>query len=556
MDSCASVSERTISITSRIRKEIENTTFDVVVIGGGIIGAGIARDAAMRGLKVALFERNDFSSGTTSGSTRLIHGGLRYLEMLDFRLVRMDLRERETLLRIAPHLVKPLQFFMPFYSRSPFYRLKMRLGMILYDALSFDKSLPGRRYLSAGELRAQEPHLRADNLQGASGFFDAQVNSPERLCLENILSARENGAAAFSYAEVTGALRFGRTIIGVRVRDLLEDDEIEIRSRMVVNAAGPWVDRLAARLTPNWRRRIRTTKGIHIACPPICRHAMALFSPVDGRLFFVIPWLSYTWVGTTDTDFADDPGSARADGSDVQYLLDSASAYFPEIAASPILFSNTGIRALVKEKGDESSISRMHRMVDGEREGTPGLITVLGGKITGYRAIAEEVTNLICRKLKHRRSCLTAVTPLPGAQGAALISEPAPVGRKTLDHLIALYGSRASDVLALASSDGRLKEPLAPDYPDIAAQVVFAVRAEQCLQVLDFIERRTLLGFTPDQGRKALPGVISWMSRELAWSTTWETGQMESYEQRRQQTQKFAEELKRPVLLPERSQSL
>jgi glycerol-3-phosphate dehydrogenase len=542
-------------MSGRIRKEVQNTTFDVVIIGGGIIGAGIARDAAMRGFKVALFERNDFSSGTTSGSTRLIHGGLRYLEMLDFRLVRMDLRERETLLRIAPHLVKPLQFFMPFYSRSPFYRLKMRLGMILYDALSFDKTLPRRRYLSADELRALEPHLRADNLQGASGFFDAQVNSPERLCLENILSAREHGAVAFNYAEVIGASRSGQAIAGVRVRDLLDDDEIEIRSRMVVNASGPWVDRVAATLSADWKRRIRTTKGIHIACPPICGHAMALFSPVDGRLFFVIPWLGYTWIGTTDTDFAGDPGSARADGMDVQYLLDSARAYFPEIAASPILFSNAGIRALVKEKGDESSISRMHRLVDGEREGAPGLLTVLGGKITGYRAIAEEVTNLICRKLKHRRLCLTVVAPLPGAQGAVLIPESAPVDRKTLDYLISLYGSRVSQVLALASSDTGLREPLAPDYPDIAAQVVFAVRAEHCVQVLDFIERRSLLGFTPDQGRKALPGVISWMSRELAWSMSQETRQMESFEQRRQQTRHFAEELKRPVPLTEQSPS-
>jgi glycerol-3-phosphate dehydrogenase len=543
-------------MSSRIRRETEKTEFDVAVIGGGIIGAGIARDAAMRNLKVALFERNDFSCGATSGSTRLVHGGLRYLEMLDLRLVRMDLRERETLLRIAPHLVKPLQFLMPFYSRSLLFRLKMRLGMVLYDVLSFDKSLPSRRYLSADELMTVEPHLRADKLQGASGFFDAQVNSPERLCLENILSAREHGAVAFNYAEVTAGLPSGRGIAGVRVRDLFQDGEVEVRSRIVVNAAGPWVDRVAAKLTTNWQRQIRTTKGIHIACAPVCRHAMALFSPIDRRLFFVIPWLGYTWLGTTDTDFVEDPASARADGSDVQYLLDSASSYFPEIGASPILFSNAGVRALVKDKGDESSISRMHRLMDGERAGTPGLITVLGGKITGYRAIAEEVTNLICRKLKNRRPCLTAITPLPGAQKAALIPESSAVDQETLDHLKTLYGSRASQVLELASSDEHLKEPLDPGYRDIAAQVVFAVRSEQCVRVLDFIERRTLLGFTPDQGRRALPGVVSLMSCELGWSSSRVTQEIESYEQRRQQTQKFIEELKRPAQLWDQSQSL
>ncbi len=535
------------NMNGRIRAGCDNIQFDIAIIGGGIIGAGIARDASMRGLRVALFERGDFSSGTTSGSTRLIHGGLRYLEMLDFRLVRMDLRERETLISIAPHLVKPLLFLVPFYRRSPLYRLKMRLGMVLYDALSFDKSLPSRRYLSAGELQALEPRLCTDDLQGASGFYDAQVNSPERLCLENILSAREHGAVTFNYAEVTGAHRLHQSLTGVRVRDVLDGEEVDVRSRIVVNAAGPWVDRLASKLAPDWRRQIRTTKGIHIACLPVCRHALALSSPIDGRLFFILPWLGYTWVGTTDTDYPGDPGTVRAEGSDVQYLLDSARAYFPDIAAHPILFSNAGVRALVQDKGDESSISRMHRLVDGQRDGSPGLITVLGGKITGYRAIAEEVTDLICRKLGNRRPCLTSTAHLPGAQNIALVPEPAPVDAETLSHLKALYGSRYVQVLDLVSRDWRLKERLAPEYPDIAAQVVFAVREEQCLRVLDFIERRTLLGFAPDQGSKAVPSAVSLMSRELSWKKPEETREIESYEQRRWQTHQFEQELNRPT---------
>ncbi len=534
----------------RIRRECGNARFDVAIVGGGIIGAGIARDAAMRGLSVALFERNDFGSGTTSGSTRLIHGGLRYLEMLDFRLVRMDLRERETLLRIAPHLVKPLHFVMPFYSRSPLHRLKMRLGMVLYDALSFDKSLPNRSYFSANELRQMEPQLRAEGLQGACGFFDAQVNSPERLCLENIISASGHGAVVFNYAEVTGAVQSGGAITGVRVRDLLEGgEELEINARIVVNAAGPWVDKLAGKLTPGWRRQVRTTKGIHIACPPVCKHAMALISPVDGRLFFVIPWLGYAWIGTTDTDFADDPSSARADGDDVRYLLDSAGEYFAGIEGETVFFGNAGVRALVKDEGDESSISRMHRILDGERSGTPGLITVLGGKITGFRAISEESTDLICRKLKNRGPCLTARTNLPGAQGAGRAEPPAgPWDAETLEHLRALYGSRSSRVLELAAGDARLRERLGAPYPDIAAQVVFAVGEEQCRCVLDFMERRTLLGFTPDQGRAALPVVISLMSRELSWPAERQRMEVESYERRVKQTRLFAEELDASVV--------
>ena len=525
-----------------LKMELEYTTFDVAIIGGGIIGAGIARDAAMRGWKVALFEKGDFGGGTTSGSTRLIHGGLRYLEMLDFRLVRMDLRERETLLRIAHHLIKPLQFLMPFYSRSPVFRAKMRLGMRLYDLLSYDKSLPSRCYLTREQLLTLEPHLRREGLQGASGFFDAQVNSPERLCLENILSAREHGAATFNYCEVTGAKTDGSALQGLLVCDLLEGDELEVKTRIVVNAAGPWVDKVGARLSDNWQHRIRTTKGIHIACPPLCRHALALSSPIDSRLFFVIPWLGYTWVGTTDTDFGADPGEVNAEASDVRYLVESAAAYFPQIARAPIIFSNAGVRALVEEKGNESSISRMHKIMDGERAGARGLITVLGGKITGYRAIAEETTDMICRKLGNHRRCVTAATPLPGARPALPAQRRNGVAQETADHLAKLYGSRASQLLDLVSEDRSLVEPLAPDYPDIAAQVIFAVRFEQCVRASDFINRRTLLGFAPDQGSKAVPAVVELMGRELSWSPSRRRDEIEECARHRSRIHQHAEE--------------
>src|SRR5918999_343848 len=188
---------------------LDKEIFDVAVIGGGIIGCGIARDAALRGLRVALFERRDFGSGTTAASTRIVHGGLRYLEMFDFRLVRLDLREREILLRIAPHLVKPLQFLLPFYGLNPFHRTRMRAGLFLYDLLSFDKSLPSRKRLTRDEVIEREPHLSKRGLKGAASYYDAQVALPERLCLENILDACAHGARAYNYAEVTGAIREG-----------------------------------------------------------------------------------------------------------------------------------------------------------------------------------------------------------------------------------------------------------------------------------------------------------------------------------------------------------
>jgi glycerol-3-phosphate dehydrogenase len=472
---------------------LTSARFDVIIVGGGIIGAGIARDAALRGLSVALFERRDYASGTTSGSTRLIHGGLRYLEMLDFALVRMDLRERETLLRIAPHLVKPLEFLLPFYEGGSLSPFEARAGMLLYDVLSFDKSLRRHRHLTATEVLREEPGLRAAGLSGGVGYYDAQVNSPERLTIENIVDALAHGAITLNYAEVTAATRGG-----VLVRDLLSGDESEVRGTVVVNASGPWFDRVAARLEPHPRRLIRTTKGIHLAHRPINRNALALTSPVDGRLFFVIPWLGYSWIGTTDTDFREDPGEARATEDDVEYLLKSAGAYFAEARAADIFWTNSGVRALVMKHGRESAVSRRHRIVS-----EPGLVSVLGGKITGYRAIAQEATDAICRQLRACARCRTAVEPLPGARGEA----------SDRDHLDRLYGNRAAEVRRLADADPPLGARLAPQYPDIAAQVVFAVREEQCVNADDFIFRRALLGFSPDQGASARTCVEQWIAR-------------------------------------------
>ncbi len=494
-------------------------SYDVIVVGGGIIGAGVARDAALRGLSAAVFEKQDFGSGTTSGSTRLIHGGLRYLEMLDFRLVRMDLRERETLLRIAPHLVKPLEFLVPFYDRSLFYRTKLRVGMLLYDALSYDRSLPGHRFLNAKETIAAEPGISARGLQGVAAYYDAQVNSPERLALENLLDARARGASLHNYTEVTGALRDSDGIRGVRVRDVLTGEEREVTGQVVVNASGPWFDRVAPALAPHPRALIRATKGIHIACEPVSRSAVVLFSQADGRLFFVIPWLGYSWVGTTDTDFTDDPGCARATAEDVAYLLESAAPFFPGLAAGRVLWSNAGVRALVRQPGTESSVSRLHRIVDGAAAGAPRLVSVAGGKITGDRASAEEAVDMVCRKLKHREKSTTAQTPLPGGGDAA--GAPA--------HLQAIYGARAAEVARLAAEEPTLAEPLAAGYPDIAAQVAFAVREEQCVRLSDFLLRRSLVGFTPDQGMEAAPRAAALMAAELQWSETRTAAELESY---------------------------
>lgn len=461
--------------------KLSDRTYDVVVIGGGIIGAGVARDAALRGLSVALVEKNDFGSGTTAGSTRLIHGGLRYLEMYDFGLVRMDLREREILLRIAPHLVKPLEFLIPFYGASLWFRTKMRVGMALYDLLSYDKSLPNHRMLSAEETLAEEPSLRKEGLQGAAAYYDAQVSMPERLCLENIIDAERRGAEVRSYTEVVSAEEKDGRIQAVRVRCRETGETAELRAKVFVNATGAWFDRVARQTGDAHAPRIRTTKGIHITCERMNLKANVLFSPLDGRLFFVIPLLGHCWIGTTDTDFNDDPGAVRADGDDVEYLLRSVEPFFPRVRELAIYSSNAGVRALVKQEGSASSVSRMHKIAETQ----PGMISVLGGKITGYRAIAEEAVDAVCKQLQHRQPCRTHQELLPGA----LTERPT----------------------------------------DAAEAVRWAVEKEHCSHVADYLLRRQPAAFAADQGRGEAEAVTEIMAGLLGWSLEVQERELERF---------------------------
>lgn len=481
---------------------LSSGAFDVAIIGGGIIGAGIARDLALRGASVALVEKGDFGGGTTSGSTRLIHGGLRYLEMLDFGLVRMDLREREILLRIAPHLVKPLEFRIPFVGHSAWFRAKMRVGLTLYDILSYDRSLPGRRFLGAAETLADEPALVHEGLQGAGSYYDAQVRLPERLCLENLIDAAARGAVVANYTTVTGANLKDGAVESLQIRDNETGESATLRARVFVNATGAWFDRTHALLAGKTSRRIRTTKGIHLTCAPMVRKANVLFSPLDGRLFFVIPLLGKTWIGTTDTDYKDDPTDVHAEAADIEYLLRSVEPFFPEVRRLPIYSTNAGVRALVRQEGSESSVSRLHRV----EETQPSMFSVLGGKITGYRAIAEETSDAVARRLGLNAPCRTAADPLPGGG-------PAPAG-----DLGALYGSRAPQVAALDDGAGPL-----------SAQARFAARHEFCRHLDDFLLRRTEFAFAPDMGLSVAPAAAAALAAELNWSPERQAQELERF---------------------------
>ena len=495
---------------------IAGQTFDVAIIGGGIIGCGIARDAARRGLRVVLLERHDFGSGTTAASTRIIHGGLRYLETADFRLVRMDLRERETLLRVAPHLVKPLEFVIPFASVGAIDRLKLRAGLTLYDALAPANSLPRHR---------------ASRREAA--YYDARIDSPERLAIENLLDAVAHGAHALNYVAVTGSVRDGARLTGVAVRDCWTETGASIRARTTVNATGAWLERVAATIGTGLPERIRTTKGVHLVCPPVTDRAVVLFSRLDRRLMFAIPRLGQTWIGTTDTDYSGDPADATATRDDVDYVLESVRGALPSLTDDDVLYATAGVRALVMQGGTASSVSRMHRVIDGELRGSPGLVSIMGGKLTGYRAIAEEATDIICRRLGVAERATTADEPLPGGQGSGVTSAGVP------PHLYDLYGSRAGEVMRLAAEHPDFARALSPKYPDIGAQVAFAARHEYCATVADFLRRRSLLGSTGDQGWDAAAAVAALLARELQWPADRRHREIEAYARGIERTRSF-----------------
>lgn len=522
------------SVIKRNFNALTGETFDVVVAGGGIIGAGIARDLALRGLKTLLIEKDDFAGGTTSRSSRLIHGGLRYLRHLEFGLVRQDMREREVLLHIAPHLVYPLPFLIPV--TQPLESVTMALGMRLYGLLSFDKSLPSRHYLSRRETLEMEPGLEMEKLRGAYLYYDCQVPFVERLCLENVLSAAEHGTITLNHARLTGMLRKGNSVRGVQVEDTLTGEIYQIATRLLVNAAGPWVDNVLSTLQSRPKPLIRKTKGIHLLIPQICRQAMVLVARTDGRLFFIIPWQGYSLVGTTDTDYSGDPDSVCADAEDVAYLLTAVRQSFPSVRMEDIFYTTAGLRTLIGSSGNRASnISRQHKLTDHEqKDGLSGLISILGGKITGYRAIAREVVDLVCQKLSLKVACQTAEIPLPGApavprekikQAAQESGLPLP----TVTHLAALYGSRYQQVLELLPGDSRGKQPVCPHCPDILAQVWHAVRQESALTLGDFLLRRSFIGMGSCQGLDGVETVAGEMGRLLQWSATEQQRQIETY---------------------------
>ena len=505
---------------------------DLIVVGAGINGAGIARDAALRGLRVLLLDKGDVASGTTAWATRLIHGGLRYLEHREVGLVRESLRERARLLRIAPHLVRPLPLIIPIYRGDRRGRALIRAGMLAYDLLSFDKSLPRHRILGRHAALRREPGLAGQGLRGAAVFYDAQVEYAERLALENVLEARMHGASVRTYHEVAQILSSEGRVTGVAGRDVLTGEAFSARAPAVANVAGPWVDRVLAGARGKPRQRlIGGTKGSHIIVGPFPgapHDALYVEARHDGRPFFIIPWNDAYLIGTTDTRYDGDLDEVVAADWEIDLLLEETNRVIPGAALTraDVRYTYAGVRPLpFVPDGSEASITRRHLVRDhAVEDGLRGLLSIVGGKLTTYRELAEQTVDLVLNQLG--RSAIpsrTADVPLPG--GRTETSWPAfreeflrasPLPRRSTEHLLRVYGTRASELLATATPP-ELREIIDPFTGAIAAEIPWAFEYEGARTLGDAVARRTMIGLGPDVGVGADTVVAEVAQRTLGW---------------------------------------
>jgi glycerol-3-phosphate dehydrogenase len=506
-----------------------DTELDVVVVGGGVVGAGTALDAATRGLTVALLEARDWASGTSSRSSKLVHGGLRYLEMLDFRLVREALRERGLILtRLAPHLARPVPFLYPLRHRG-WERPYVGAGVALYDAMArsagHGAGLPLHRHLTRGQALRLAPCLRRDSLVGAVQYHDAQLDDA-RHTMSLVRTAAAYGARVANRARVVGFLREGERVVGVRVRDLERGAEHAVRAQQVVNATGVWTDETQALVGERGQFKVRASKGIHLVVPrDRINSRSGMILRAEPSVLLVIPWGRHWIVGTTDTDWELDKAHPAASSSDIDYLLGRLNA----VLAQPLTREDVegvyaGLRPLLAGESEPTSrLSREHVIA----HPTPGLVVVAGGKYTTYRVMAADAIDEVARALSFRVApCCTDEVPLLGAEGfraawnsRARTAERAGLHVARVEHLLRRYGTLTEQVLELCAAEPSLREPLtgADDY--LAAEVVYAASHEGARHLDDVLTRRTRISIeTWDRGISAAPQTARLMAGVLGWS--------------------------------------
>ena len=487
----------------------------------------------MRGLKVALLEKNDIASGTSSKTSKLAHGGIRYLEHFEFGLVREALRERATLLQNAPHLVRPLPFLFPSYQgdRRPPWMIAM--GGFLYHKLAGKHQIGAWGFLTREAILEREA-IQSKGLRGGILYYDAQMDDV-RICIENAIAASEHGAMITTHCEVTGFTKEKGRITGVCVGN------ISIRTRSVVSATGPWGDTVAKLDNPKAMLLLRPTKGAHlISSIPLTReHAVVISSERDSRIMFTIPWRGGSLIGTTDTDFKGRPDDVHADREDFEYLFNEARRFFPNanLAQENIIGTFAGLRPTIRQVGKHpSSISREHII----RETKSGLIQLAGGKYTTARGVAEEVSDRVMQKLRIKNPvrCRTTSAPLPGGAGIDFIHAKESVrdialgvglSEEIVLNLIQTYGGRWMEIVELAKEEKRLSQRVCKHHPHILAQVVYGIRQEFAKTLSDVLSRRLQMSGLPCRGLDALENVGEVLANELGWDLATKNNEMESY---------------------------
>ncbi|MER0244620.1 glycerol-3-phosphate dehydrogenase/oxidase [Streptomyces sp. HSW2009] len=530
--------ERATALAQLARQEL-----DVLVVGAGVVGAGVALDAATRGLTTGLVEGRDWAAGTSSRSSKLIHGGLRYLEMLDFALVREALKERGLLLeRLAPHLVKPVPFLYPLQHRG-WERLYAGSGVALYDAMSVSsghgRGLPLHRHLSRGRALRVAPCLRKDALVGALQYYDAQMDDA-RFVTTLVRTAASYGAAVANRARVVGFLREGERVVGARVADVEQGTEFEVRARQVVNATGVWTDDTQSMIGERGQFHVRASKGIHLVVPKDRIHSTSgLILRTEKSVLFVIPWGRHWIIGTTDTDWDLDKAHPAASSADIDYLLEHVNT----VLATPLTRDDVegvyaGLRPLLAGESDATSkLSREHTVA----HPVPGLVVVAGGKYTTYRVMAKDAVDEAVHALDQRvAGCVTEDVPLAGAEGyRARWNARTGIARRTglhvarVEHLLNRYGALAEEVVELIAADPRLGEPLpaAEDY--LRAEVVYAASHEGARHLDDVLTRRTRISIeTFDRGTRSAREAAELMAPVLGWDSGQVEREVEHYEKR------------------------
>ncbi|NHJ31711.1 MAG: glycerol-3-phosphate dehydrogenase/oxidase, partial [Asgard group archaeon] len=521
--------------------------FDILIVGAGITGAGIAWDAALRGLKVAIIDKEDFGAGTSSGSSKLVHAGIRYLAYGEFSLVRHASRERMWMFRALPHITDPIPFLIPVYRKGKNTFLKLLFAGTMYDILSKFKNTDKATFLSKEKTLEKVPNLKSDTLKRSLFYWDG-VMDDARVTLENILSARENGAITVNHVKAESFImdtdsEFGEVVKGVNALDTLSNKKITIKAKVVINATGPWTDQMIRALGDE-SKLLRTTKGIHIITKKIYdNNIVTVITADDGRGMFVIPFRKkYSLIGTTDTDYQDEYDHVPVTQEDIDYVISAVNNDFPNsITRKDVLSAYSGVRPLIlsPKAKSETDTSRGFEIL----ETRPNLLTIIGGKYTIYRYMAEKAVDKCLEILKLNKKdfrCTTEISQLHGGQGITYIIDylrehVPPLIKKydmdfeVVDHIVHTYGTAHTLIFDLIEKNEKLKERIAEDRPHILAEIIYIIENEICHTLSDFLLRRTQLQLIDNQALDCVNKVANEMGKILGWDNKRKKEEIENY---------------------------